>query len=107
MVLADLERGSLQNARTSFLRFRDALEAHLTLEDHVFFPAFRGLRPELSETLARLFDEHEVFRGDLEQLHELLALGSAEEFLRMFQALAARVAEHEKLEEETLATAQD
>lgn len=100
-----LERGSLQGARTSFLRFRDALEAHLTLEDTVFFPAFRGLQPDLAELLTRLVEEHEHFRMTLEELHELLATGSAEAFARTFDQLADKVAEHERVEEEILAKA--
>jgi iron-sulfur cluster repair protein YtfE (RIC family) len=105
MVVADLGRGSLQRARASFVRFRDALEAHLTLEDQVFFPAMRGLRPELAEPLTRLVEDHTRFRAELETLHELLATGSAEAFASQFDDLAGRVAKHERYEEEVLSSA--
>lgn len=101
-VMSALKSGSLQATRAWFIRFRDALEAHLSLEDKVFFPAFRGLRPELAEALTGLFDEHERFRVWLDQLHDLLAVGSAEAFATQFDDLAVRLSEHERREEEIL-----
>jgi len=102
MVVVALERGSLQGARASFIRFRDALEAHLTLEDQVFFPAFRGLRPALADTLTGLIEDHERFRRELDQLHDLLAVGSAEAFASGFDTLAEAVSVHERKEEKIL-----
>lgn len=104
MVLAAIDRHSLSGARTSYVRFRDALEAHLSLEDEVLFPALRGLRPELDETLTSLVLEHKRFRTQLERLHELLALGSAESFGREFEDFTEEVAQHERREESLLAT---
>ena len=38
-VISAVERGSLMAARAVFTRFYDAVDAHITLEDRVFFPA--------------------------------------------------------------------
>jgi iron-sulfur cluster repair protein YtfE (RIC family) len=99
LVQDGLERHSLQAARLAFTRFRDALEAHMHVEDSSYFPALRGLRPHLAPQLAQLVLDHTQNRSDLEDLHELLARGSAEEFSRSFAAFCDRFAEHEAREE--------
>ena len=103
MVAAGLERQSLHAARIAFTRFRDALEAHVTLEDRIFFPALRGLRPALDADLADLVRQHDGFRAELEALHDLLASGSAEAFEESFQGFCDSFAEHEAREERILA----
>jgi hypothetical protein len=102
MVVSALERGSLASARLSFVRFCDALEAHIGLEDRVFFPALRGLRPDLTEQLTRLVEEHTRIRLELDQLRDLLAAGSAETFGKRFARLGALLSEHERCEDELL-----
>jgi iron-sulfur cluster repair protein YtfE (RIC family) len=99
MVMEALQRRSLSSARIAFTRFSDALEAHITLEDNVFFPALHGLYRELSRDLTDLVDEHRAFRSRLSELHELLAQGSAESFAPSFERFALQVAEHEAREE--------
>ena len=99
MVGEALQRGSLQSARLAFTRFRDALEAHIDVEDHQFFPALRGLRPHLAAALAELVRDHARYRQTLEELHEMLARGSAEEFNRGFSKLCDDFAQHEAREE--------
>lgn len=104
LVVEALGRGSLQAARLAFTRFRDALEAHIALEDRVFFPALHGLRPDLERDLAALVSEHGDFRVSLEQLHDTLAEGSAETFAEQLDRLVDHVAAHELREEELLAS---
>jgi hypothetical protein len=101
---ADLVReavadGSLQNARLSFMRLGDALDAHLTLEDQHFFPALRGLKPELAHDLTQLICEHAEFRIALDELRALLAKGSAEAFALDFETFCGQLADHEAREE--------
>jgi iron-sulfur cluster repair protein YtfE (RIC family) len=107
MVSEALGRGSLSGARLAFMRFGDALEAHVTLEDQVFFPALRGLRPDLTEPLTRLVQEHATIRHDLEQLRDLLSAGSAEAFARDFTCLCDFIREHERSEDEVLRPARN
>jgi regulator of replication initiation timing len=102
MVTSALERGSLTGARVSFVRFCDALEAHIDLEDRVFFPALRGLRPDMTERLTGLVEEHTAVRLELDQLRDLLAVGSAETFSKQFERLGVFLGEHERREDELL-----
>lgn len=99
MVRESLQRGSLQSARIAFTRFRDALEAHIDVEDHQFFPALRGLKPHLAASLAQLVRDHARYRQILDELHEMLARGSAEEFNAGFGKLCDDFAQHEAREE--------
>ena len=98
-----LARGSLEGARLSYTRFRDALEAHLTLEDQVFFPALRGLEPEIGGALTDLIEEHHDFREQLETLYDLIARGRRDPFAKGVHALADQVWEHEQREEALIA----
>jgi len=98
-----LERGALQGARVAFVRFRDALDAHITLEDQVFFPALHGLSPELGPQLTGFVREHEAMRRQLDQLQDLLAEGAVESCVRELDAFAERIADHERREERLLA----
>lgn len=102
MLMAALERNSLEGARAAFLRFRDALEAHVTLEDRVFFPAIHGLRPDLGDELALLVEEHRDFREQLELLHDWIARGSQQRFEQGIDELASQISQHEQREEELL-----
>jgi len=58
MVLDSLSNGRAERARSEFLRFHDALEAHFTVEEQIHFPALHGLRPELDAELATLVEVH-------------------------------------------------
>ena len=91
-------------AQTTFLRFADALEAHLSLEDGFYFPALRGLRPALGPDLAALAAEHQVFRERLAALARLVEAGRCEACLRPLEQLAKDLADHEGREEGLLAS---
>ena len=97
--------GSLPSARVTFASFSDALESHITLEEQSFFPAIRGLRKSLGPQLAQLTVDHDRFRQRLEDLHELLARGSAEEFIVVFDEFCDDFAWHEVREERIVAEA--
>lgn len=103
MLEESLQRGSLRGARVAFVRFHDALEAHISLEDQVFFPALRGLRPEFEADLSGLVEEHASIRLDLDRLHDLLANGEIEECSECLGRFAAVITEHEEREEALLA----
>ncbi|MGH0034983.1 MAG: hemerythrin domain-containing protein [Myxococcota bacterium] len=103
MLEESLQRGSLRGARVAFVRFHDALEAHISLEDQVFFPALRGLRPEFESELAALVDEHASIRVDLDHLHDLLSEGALDECSECLGRLATVIAGHEEREESLMA----
>jgi len=72
MLLKSLFRENVAKARSEFLRFHDALEAHFTVEERIHFPALHGMRPELDAELAALVEDHKGFRSTLDQLADLL-----------------------------------
>ena len=96
---AALDAGEPPAAQAAFLRFADALEAHLALEDGLYFPALRGLRPSLAPDLAALGDEHQALRERVAGLARLVAAGRCEACLRPLERLAGELAEHEGREE--------
>jgi mono/diheme cytochrome c family protein len=98
-VAAALAAGSLPDARSSFQRFRDAWDAHTSLEDGFYFPALRGLRPALGPSLAALSEDHLRFRGALDEIERLLAGGPLAAIAAALDALAADIASHEQREE--------
>jgi hypothetical protein len=99
LVQDGLQRGSLQSTRLAFTRFRDAIEAHIDVEDSSWFPALRGLRPHLAPQLSQLVLDHARYREELEDLWDLLARGSAEEFSAGFTHFCDDFATHEAREE--------
>jgi iron-sulfur cluster repair protein YtfE (RIC family) len=105
MVQDALERGSLVAARQAFMRFNDALDAHITLEDRVFFPALHGLDSSIAGELRQLAEDHQAVRVSLDELSDLLAAGSVEAFSEGFDHLAVLFSKHEKREEELVARA--
>ena len=94
-----LQRREAGSARTRFRRLRDALEAHMALEEELYFPALHGLHPELAAVLTDLAHEHTRLRGQIERLARRFAerdLGPCAGGLERF---ADRFAEHERREE--------
>jgi len=98
-VVAALEAGDARRARSEFLRFHDALDAHFTMEDHIHFPALHGMRPELDDGLSALVREHQQFRRDLEELARLLEDGELATCQERLEAFVTRLAAHEGREE--------
>jgi hemerythrin-like domain-containing protein len=102
-VYAALERGSPAEARAALERFRDAWEAHTSLEDGFYFPALRGLRPALGARLEALSREHGRLRAELEGVAARLARGADDPLEPALDRLAAGISDHEQREEEILA----
>jgi hypothetical protein len=96
-------KASLNETRNSYLQLRAALEAHIALEDQVFFPTLRGVEPALTSELERLSEDHARVRVELERLYDLLAEGSREAFSVEFTRFRASVEAHEKREEDVFA----
>ena len=103
LVISAVERGSLMAARAVFTRFYDALDAHVGLEERVFFPALRGLDPRITSELVRFVEDHDGFRRYLDELADLLAEGSVEEFSHSFDRFAVSFSKHEEREERLMA----
>jgi hypothetical protein len=98
--------GESERARAAFTRFADALEAHLALEDGLYFPALHGLRPALEGDLERLCDEHQQLREQLSRIERAIEGGACEPCARLLHQFAGDLAEHEGREEGLLASIQ-
>jgi len=103
LVARALERRAPAQARTAFARFRDALDAHMSLEDELFFPALHGLRPALEADLAELVRDHRRFRRSLEALARAFDDGDAAACAKGLASFAAAFSEHEQREERLIA----
>jgi hypothetical protein len=101
---AALDAGDLAETRATFWRFSDALEPQLALEDGLYFPALRGLAPELAADLEALCDEHQALRDRLAAVARKLDAGSCAECVRPLERLVGDLAEHEGREEGLLAS---
>jgi hypothetical protein len=103
MVVASLGNGLAHRARSEFLRFHDALDAHFTVEERIHFPALHGLQPELDEELAALVEEHKTFRTQLDTIAETLKRedldGGSEALDRFVVDLAAHEGREERMAE--------
>ena len=103
-VAAAIDADAVEAARAAFTRFADALEAHLALEDGLYFPALRGLRPALAHDLEALCREHGHLRECMAGVARLLEVGPCAACVRPLERLAGDLAEHEGREEGLLAS---
>ncbi len=102
LVMDSLACGDLASAERRFLRFADALEAHLSLEDGFYFPALRGLAPAIEAELQKLSAEHAQIRAEVARVTPLFDEARPEACAIELEQLAAQIAEHERREERLL-----
>ncbi len=100
VVRAALARGDAHTARRAFERFLDALEAHLSLEETLYFPALHGLAPVLGAELAELVRQHDGVRASMDGVRSQLAGELASE--ARLDAAVAELRAHEQREEELI-----
>ena len=101
---AALDADDAPAARVAFQRFYDALEAHLELEDNLYFPALRRLRPAWEADLEALGDEHQALRERILAVARLVECGALAACQAPLGRLAGDLAEHEGREEGLLAS---
>lgn len=99
-VEAALLRRDAAAASQSFARFKDALDAHMSLEDELYFPALHGLQPGLESDLASLARDHQRFRLDLRGLERRFDEGEIGSCRTALEHFVGRFAAHELREEE-------
>lgn len=87
-------------ARSAFEGYREAIDAHFSLEDDFFFPALHGLRPERASDLEALVREHRGFLADVGRIGEAVRAGDLERAGKALEAFSAALAAHESREEE-------
>jgi iron-sulfur cluster repair protein YtfE (RIC family) len=99
-VAAALEQGDASEACQRFCRFKDALDAHMALEDELYFPALHGLEPSLEAELMRLAQEHQRFRSELAALERSFDEGELASCQTALDRFVGRFAAHELREED-------
>lgn len=101
-VVLALDRDEVHTASRLFGHFEEALEAHLEVEERIYFPAVHGLVPRLASEIADLVGEHETIRAELPSIASLLRSGETEISRELLQSLAELLSEHERREEAML-----
>ena len=102
-VLRRIDRDGPAQSMEEFARLQEAIEAHMAVEDEVYFPALHGLRPDVEPELRSLIEEHEQMRRQVEGVRELLLAGDRERGSRALGDLTRRIERHELAEEELIA----
>ena len=100
VVAEALEQGDAPTACERFCRFKNALDAHMALEDELYFPALHGLEPDLESELMRLARDHQRFRSDLVTLERSFDQGDIGSCQRALDRFAGSFAAHELCEED-------
>jgi hypothetical protein len=85
-----------------YLLFMTALEAHMTVEEDIYFPALHGLRPDAGPELADLVGEHAGVRSQAEEVRSLLKAGDGEAARLALDRLARGISRHESAEEKLI-----
>ncbi|UCE85830.1 MAG: hemerythrin domain-containing protein [Deltaproteobacteria bacterium] len=106
LVAAALERGSAAEAQLAFARFHDALEAHFSLEDELYVPALRGLRPEFDAELAGLVREHDGLRREMQSVRDEFERSDLDGGADALERFTDRLTAHEEREERLLQSIQ-
>jgi hypothetical protein len=102
-VLASVDGGGPRMALNDFLLFSTALEAHMAVEEDIYFPALHGLRNDVGEELLELVAEHVRIRGELLGVQKRLSGGNEVDARQALDDLANLVGRHEEQEEVLLA----
>jgi nucleotide-binding universal stress UspA family protein len=99
--------GAAQDLRTALVGLQNAVDAHFSLEEDVFFPAIHGLHPEYAGVMEALGREHVRFVSELRRIAEGLELSDLARFASAFEAFANSLAAHEVREEELVGVMTD
>ena len=101
-VMKSVRVGGPHKAVNDFLLFSTALEAHMSVEEDIYFPALHGLRNDVGDELGRLIEEHQRIREQLADLRLTLASNDEDLGIAALERLAADVDRHEETEEKLI-----
>lgn len=102
-VYARIDKYGAAPAIGDFLLFMTALDAHMTVEEEIYFPALHGLRADAGGELSERVAEHVELRTDASAISELLKAGDRDGARLALDRLARRISKHEVAEEELIA----
>lgn len=98
-----LEYQDLAGIRRQLDQYRNALDAHFSLEDEVLFPALQGLEPGCTSELVDLSREHGRFIDALAEVQAMLSAQFGRPVAERIEGLQTDLATHERREEAVLA----
>jgi len=102
-VTESVARGGARKAVGDFLLFSTALDAHMSVEEDIYFPALHGLRNDMANELQELIREHELMRAELSQIRAVLSTADRGAAFAAIDQLADFLNRHERGEEELIA----
>ena len=102
-VLTALDAEGARGAKSDFLLFSTALEAHMVVEEDIYFPALQGLRNDVGDELVSLVDEHARLRREIAEIEACLTRDETDSARRALEDLAREIDQHESKEENLLA----
>jgi hypothetical protein len=102
-VFVRIEKDGAAGAINDYLLFTAALDAHMTVEEDIYFPAFHGLRPDVGDELTALVAEHADLRVAMDDVKQALKRNDASAARLCLDVLARAISDHEKIEEKLIA----
>ncbi|SRR6056297_468255 len=92
-----------ESSREGFQQLRTALDAHMKMEEEIYFPALHGLQTDAESALSELVAEHDELRETAIRVSELLESLDRDGARVEMGRLASRVTAHEQAEEDLIA----
>ena len=86
-----------------YLLFMSALDAHMKIEEEIYFPALHGLRADVGSELADFVIEHVELRRKARDVRNLLKANDRAGACLTLDGLARQIEKHEQAEEELIA----
>ncbi len=101
-VYARIEKDGPSLAIDDFLLFVTALDAHMAVEEDIFFPALHGLRADAGGELTRFVEVHVELRRAADEVRLLLKAGDQAQAHLALDSLASHISKHEQAEEDLI-----
>ncbi len=99
---ADVAQNNWDSARTLFVRFREAMAHHLSMEETVLFPAFEARTGNSMGPTQVMRMEHEQMRGLMQDMAGAVAAGNQSAYLGLSETLNMLMQQHNLKEENML-----
>ncbi len=99
---ADVAQNNWDSARTLFVRFREAMAHHLSMEETVLFPAFEARTGNSMGPTQVMRMEHEQMRGLMQDMAGAVAAGNQNAYLGLSETLNMLMQQHNLKEENML-----
>lgn len=99
----DGPEASPESSREGFQQLRTALDAHMKMEEEIYFPALHGLQADAESALSELVAEHDELRETASRVSDRLESLDRDGARVEMGRLASRVTAHEQAEEDLIA----